>query len=293
MISVVIPAFNRGWELNRALLSLVSQTRKDFETIVCDDGSTEDIHATVSRFEFELDIIYLRIDNSGGPARPRNKAVAKATGEWISFLDSDDWWDANRVERVCAHLGNGIDLLYHPLRVVPASSIKGRRERRSVIGEPLRASPLVHMVLFGNPIANSGVVVRRDILNSIGGISEEKSLTALEDFDAWLRLVENGINPVFLDEILGNYWIGEDGISAVTASHIERQVALFARHVNKLGPELRVKAEASQNYVLGSMLLQLTGHRAEARKYLLRASNLATTSMNLKRWLKFALTFRP
>jgi glycosyltransferase involved in cell wall biosynthesis len=291
-ISVVIPAYNRSRELERALDSLAVQTRKDFETIVCDDGSSEDLRAVVSRFEKRLEVGYIRIENSGGPARPRNTAIAIARGEWISFLDSDDWWDANRIEQVAVVLEKeDVDFLYHPLRVVSAENISGKRERRSVIGEPLRRDPLEHMALFGNPIPNSAAIVRRSVLEAIGGICEDRNLVSLEDFDAWMRLAEQGIIPCFIPDVLGSYWVGEDGISMITERHVERQIVLFNRHMSLFGRGIRKHAESFQHYVLGTMLFQIPGKKIEARNHFFLARNLHGGGMKLKRLVKIALSF--
>ncbi|WP_114639651.1 glycosyltransferase family 2 protein [Polynucleobacter necessarius] len=96
-ISVIIPVFNRSWQLRRALESLRDQTFRDFEVIVCDDGSSEDIASVVKDFEGNLNIQVIHMSNWGGPARPRNKGLELSRGQWISFLDSDDWWDLNRL----------------------------------------------------------------------------------------------------------------------------------------------------------------------------------------------------
>lgn len=84
-ITIVIPVFNRADELVRALSSLVDQTDKDFDVIVCDDGSTEDIYSKTKHYRDILRVKFIRIDNSGGPARPRNKAVEIVTATWVSF----------------------------------------------------------------------------------------------------------------------------------------------------------------------------------------------------------------
>jgi glycosyltransferase involved in cell wall biosynthesis len=290
LISVIIPAFNRGLELKRALDSLVRQTSKNFEVIVCDDGSSEDLESIVKAFLSRLDIHYIRIENSGGPARPRNTAVAKSCGEWISFLDSDDWWDEERIARVEAVLNTKADFVYHPLRVVTAKQINGRRERRTIIGEPLRCEALTHMALFGNPIPNSAAVVRRELLNKIGGICEDSNLVALEDFDAWMRLAKRGVTFQFIAQPLGSYWVGEDGISKITERHIQRQIFLFNRHHGSLTPEIQLMAKSCQSYILGTMLMHLWGKRREARSHFLCAKNLPTRSLQLKRLVKVAMT---
>lgn len=290
-ISVVIPVYNRTWELRRALESLVRQTVHDFEVVVCDDGSTEDIRCILAPFESQIEVRYQRIDNSGGPARPRNVGISIARGEWIAFLDSDDWWDDGRLAVVGSELGDDVDILYHSLRVVTAPGLTRTLERRPVIGERLRVDALRHFALFGNPVPNSAAVVRRSLLMQIGGICEDRSIVAVEDFDTWLRLLEVGARIHFLDQVLGAYWIGEDGISAFSRRQIDRQIALFERHLPCFSPELRVVAEASHNYSIGAQLLQLGGNHSLARRYLMQARNLPSMSMQVKRLVKLAMTF--
>ena len=288
-ISVVIPVYNRSFELRRALESLVAQTKVDFEVLVCDDGSTEDIRAVISPFENQIDVRYQRIENSGGPARPRNVAIGMARGEWISFLDSDDWWDDGRMATVSASLSDDIDFLYHPLRVVTDSGLTRTLERRSVIGSPFKGDALSQMVMHGNPVPNSAAVVRRSLLLKIGGICEDPAIVA-EDFDTWLCLLEAGAKILYLNEALGSYWVGGDGISAFSRRQIDGQIALFARHASRLPQALCVAAESRHNYLIGSLLLQLGDNNLLARQYLLQARRLPTLTMRAKRWLKLALT---
>lgn len=289
-ISVVIPVYNRSWELHRALESLARQTVRDFEVVVCDDGSTEDIRAVLAPFENKIDLRYQRIENSGGPARPRNIAIGLARGEWIAFLDSDDWWDDARLAVVGAALSDEVDFLYHPLRVVTAPGLIRTAERRTVIGDPLRDEALRHLAMYGNPVPNSAAVVRRHLLVQIGGICEDRAIVA-EDFDTWLCLIEAGARIRFLSQVLGCYWVGEDGISAFSRRQIDGQIALFERHIERFSPDLRVLAQACHNYAIGSMLLQLGESRQQARKYLLQARALPSLAMQAKRWLKLVKTF--
>lgn len=289
-ISVVIPVYNRSWELHRALESLARQTARDFEVVVCDDGSTEDICAVLALFENQIEVRYQRIENSGGPARPRNVAIGIARGEWIAFLDSDDWWDEERLAVVGAELGDDVDILYHSLRVATATGLTRTLERRAVIGDPLRGDGLRHLALFGNPVPNSAAVVRRSLLMQIGGICEDRSIV-VEDFDTWLRLLEAGARMRFLDQVLGSYWIGEDGISAFSRRQIDGQIALFERHLPRFSPELRGLAEASHNYSVGAWLLQLGGNHNLARQYLMRARNLPSLALRVKRLMKLVMTF--
>ena len=233
-----------------------------------------------------MTIVSLRISNSGGPARPRNTAIAAAKGEWLALLDSDDWWDDSRLEAVRSQLSESIDLLYHPLRVVRGPGAVKSPERRRVLGEPMQGDALQHMALWGNPIPNSAVTVRRSSLLQVGGFSEEASV--VEDFDAWMRLAEAGARFSYLPKILGTYWLGGDGISAFSQRQIEQEEELFRRHLHFFDTAYRDQARACHHYRMGSMLLQLGSEPESAYGHLARATALPTFALRLKRLLKLA-----
>lgn len=289
-ITVVIPVYNRKFELTRALEALSFQTMPNFEVVVCDDGSTDDLSDVVARFKTKLSLRYIRIENSGGPARPRNVAIGLARGEWISFLDSDDWWDAERLECVSAALDDDVDFIYHRLRVVSDPGLLHRGEQRDVIGDPIKGSALQHMALWGNPVPNSAAIVRRNLLQQIGGVCEDPSIV-MEDFDTWLRLVESGARVRFLDEVLGFYWVGKDGISAFSRRQVDGCITLFARHAALFGPDLREVAEACHHYRVGSLFLKLGQSREEAYAHLLRAQPLPSYVLKIKRHIKLIMVF--
>lgn len=290
LISVVIPVFNRSWQLKRALDSLRHQTFHGFEVIVCDDGSTEDISRVVNSFKEFLNICFLQIPNSGGPAKPRNEGLKIAKGQWIAFLDSDDWWDVNRLELVAKHLHPAVDFIYHRLRVEKELSIAKSREKRAHIGKAISGESFKQMMLLGNPVPTSAAVVRKDLLMAHQGMSEDVELIAVEDFDCWLRLASAGARFYFLDECLGSYWVGGDAISAVSPRQIDAQKLLYQRHASRLHSIFSAQALARQNYVLGSLYFRL-GMPQLALSYFRMARPLCTWAMATKRifFLFFAL----
>ena len=95
MISVVIPAYNAGHVIEKCLCSLQNQSYSDFECIVVDDASTDDTRSVIDRVTFG-DERFSRVDNSQnvGPSRCRNIGIKLARGEYIYFLDADDWVEA-------------------------------------------------------------------------------------------------------------------------------------------------------------------------------------------------------
>lgn len=258
-LTVVIPTFNRSQELVRALESLAAQTDNDFDVIVCDDGSTEDISAAISCFYDRLRLRLLRIDNSGGPARPRNVATQAATTHWVCYLDSDDWWYPSRMASLRAQLSEERDIVYHPLRVVRADQDPAAKPPHGgEIGEPLRSEDtIMHMIRFGNPLATSGTTVKRELMIAIGGFDEGRELASVEDFDAWLRLAAKGARLHYVQEVLGAYWVGADQISTFNARQFERQRNLFKRQLELLPSLYRAQARSNFGYLLGSYALDL------------------------------------
>lgn len=259
-ITVIVPVFNRSDELSRALSALAVQTDPDFEVVVCDDGSSEDISAVTQKFDAMLRLRLIRIENSGGPARPRNMAALEATTEWLSFLDSDDWWFPERIACVKAALDGRCDLLYHQLRVEREDTHKaaGAHPHGAVLGSRMRsAHPLTHMIRFGNPLPTSATIVRRSLMLKLGGFNESRDLASVEDFDAWLRLCSAGARVKFLPRILGAYWVGNDQISTFNARQYDRQQKLFVRQMQLLPKIYLALAESNFYYLLGSYALAL------------------------------------
>lgn len=267
-VSVVIPTYNRAADLRRCLGSLTAQTFKDFEVLVCDDGSTDDSAAVADEFAGRLNLSFGTAENFGGPARPRNRGVAAARAPYIAFLDSDDWWAPAKLERSVAALEAGADIVYHDLFVA-----RSRQQER--FGDRIPSSPPQHPMFYsllctGISIPNSSVVVRTSCLAELGGICEDKDLVSVEDLDTWIRLARITENFVRLPECLGYYWTGGGNISSASPKQIFKIKALYARHLEQLPPAFRRRAEGFLAYRIGRIAQQY-GDRAAAREHLLSA----------------------
>lgn len=253
-VDVIIPVFNRSAELARALNSLACQSDPCFGVIVCDDGSIEDISAVTQQFSARLNLELIRIENSGGPARPRNLGVARSQAIWVSFLDSDDWWFPDRMALIREALRSEYDLVYHQLQEVRSeqNTLK-RKAKNGIIGSALHGSdPLLQMVRSGNPIPTSACIVRRQSLIDVGGFDESSDLASVEDFDAWLRLCTAGARLKFIPTELGAYWIGDDQISTFNEKQMKKQENLFKKQLAILPQRYKKIAQSNFNYLLGS-----------------------------------------
>lgn len=214
LTSIIIPTYNRADELFRCLHSLTKQTNTDFEVLVCDDGSTDHTHYVVNGFKTLLRICYLRQENFGGPARPRNNGLQHACGEYVAFLDSDDWWHPEKLEQSVRHLDAGADIVYHDLFLAKLYEKGFGLLTKRLKTRQLNAPVFDDLLVKGNGINTSSVVVKRELMLEIGGFSEDSSLIAGEDYEAWLRLSKITDNFKKIKGVFGYYWAGGGNISA-------------------------------------------------------------------------------
>lgn len=209
-VTVVIPTYNRARDLNRALASVRAQTMDDWEVVVVDNHSQDETDAVVAAFGDER-ISLRKIHNDGVLAKSRNLGIREARAPLVAFLDSDDWWAPRKLERSVSVLNAGADVVFHDLHLVTHEGQRffPRRARSRIVRPPVFLD-----LLFGdNALPQSSVVVRRTILEEIEGLSEDRELVAMEDYDAWLRVARVTERFQRIPQALGYYWAGGGNLS--------------------------------------------------------------------------------
>jgi glycosyltransferase involved in cell wall biosynthesis len=189
-VDVVIPVRDGARYLPQCLDSVMAQTQPPRAAVVVDDGSTDatpDILADYQRRWPALGVV--RTGKRGLP-HARNTGVARCGAPLVAFLDSDDVWAPDKLERqrdLFASRGAAVGLVYCGYGLIDE---RGRPSNRHIIAPRLRGDVLAELLLGGNLISGSGsaVVVRRSLLERAGGFDE--SLSFAEDWDLWLRLAE-------------------------------------------------------------------------------------------------------
>lgn len=184
-VSVIIPTWNRAHTLERAIASALNQTRLILEILVCDDGSTDSSQEIVSSFSDER-VVWLEGNHAGLPAKPRNRGLKAARGEWIAFLDSDDQWEAQKVERQLAALGdtNASAICSNAFRFFPGSTAPPALYFAEKITGLVNLSDLLQT----NTLICSSVLFHRSLLSTIEGFPESSEFKAIEDYALWLRI---------------------------------------------------------------------------------------------------------
>lgn len=241
--SIIIPTYNRAEKLRYCLHSIEKQEFRDFEVLVCDDGSKDHTREVVGFFENAgMNIRYFFNENWGGPAYPRNVGLANARAEWVCFLDSDDSWLPRKLERCVAYI-NDFDFICHSFDITDGHAIKGKMTTRS-----LDKDPFIRLMTRGNSIITSSVCVRKEVAQSLNGFTEEKALVAVEDFDLWLRIARAGYKMKVLGDCLGHYLIHDNNISNAGEKEIERLKSVYGKFMPFLDASQRKQSVGILDY---------------------------------------------
>jgi glycosyltransferase involved in cell wall biosynthesis len=208
--SIIIPVYNASGFIKDTLDSIKNQTYKNYEVLITNDGSTDNTEKVLKEYKrlnpgFPLSFV---TQKNKGVSSARNNAIFRSSGDYIAFLDQDDWWFPNKLEMAAEVLSSNrdIDILYHEAVVVNWK--KGSDfYRLGALKEPVYLD-----LLFGsNKIGISTAVVKKGRLVKEGGFSAGYIYS--EDYDLWLRLARKGASFFYLKDFLGKYILRPDSES--------------------------------------------------------------------------------
>jgi glycosyltransferase involved in cell wall biosynthesis len=197
-VSVLIPSYNRGYILGDAISSVLAQTHRDYEIVVVDDGSTDNTEEVVKQFS-GAGIRYVRHETNRGYSAACNTAIRAADGEALGFLDSDDQWKPNYLERQVSFLSRHpeADAVFSDVEIVareemiPSLIALMRSFPRLLHSKPLDEEYVLSpremrvCLLEEVPIKPTALVVRRELYDKAGLFDE--SWPSGTDWELFLR----------------------------------------------------------------------------------------------------------
>jgi glycosyltransferase involved in cell wall biosynthesis len=210
-VTIVMPTYNHAKYLPTAVQSVLDQTFTNWELIIVDNFSTDETLSILQNYS-DSRIKVLQINNSGCIARSRNLAIKSAKSEWLAFLDSDDYWYPNKLSSIFGHETNEVDFFYHNLTTVDEDS--KIIDPKGVRSHNLKSPILKDLILNGNTIATSSVVVRRRFVLEVGGMREKANLVGTEDYNTWLRISTKTERYRLIPTFLGAYRIHSSNYSS-------------------------------------------------------------------------------
>ncbi|MCK5310550.1 MAG: glycosyltransferase [Desulfobacteraceae bacterium] len=188
LVSAIIPTFNRGWIITEAVESILDQNYPNIETIIIDDGSTDDTAKKLSPY---LDrITYLKQENKGVSAA-RNLGIKKSSGKLTAFLDSDDLWNKNKITCQVDFFQDNPEAMICQTEetwIRNGKRVNPKHKHKKLSG--MIFEPSLELCL----VSPSAVMIKKELFE-ITGLFDE-SLPACEDYDLWLRI--SAAMPIFL-----------------------------------------------------------------------------------------------
>ncbi len=178
--SVIIPTYNRAAFIKQSILSVLNQDYELYEVIVVDDGSQDNTKEIVSRIDSErVRYVY---QNNNERAVARNRGVQESTGDYVTFLDSDDMLYPNYLKVASALITHNDSPPFAHLgyEIIDSSSHVLSRINS-------RKGNLNHLLIEGNSLSCIGVCIRKDIA-TLHPFNEDRRIIGSEDYELWMRL---------------------------------------------------------------------------------------------------------
>jgi glycosyltransferase involved in cell wall biosynthesis len=235
LVSVIVPAWNAAEYIGAAIDSVLDQTFNDRELIVVDDGSPDsaDLERVLSRYGVRADLRYVCQAN-GGPSAARNAGIALAHGEYLAFLDADDWWDPGYLSAQMGQFADnpGMDLVYCDAWLVGRSPHAGRSFMEVTPSDgPVTLESLISVRCN---IPTTCTVARKRAVIDAGGF--DPRFRRSEDFDLWARMSLRGSRMTYHRQVLANHRIHPDSAVADHVALYQDQLAVYRKLAALLTP---------------------------------------------------------
>lgn len=228
-ISVIIPTYNRAKKVVRAIESVLRQTYRDYEIIVFDDGSTDNTKEVVRAIN-DNRLVYISGNKNRGAGAARNEGVRYAQGKYIAFLDSDDEWLPDKLEKQIEYIAchPEVGMVYGKMHV-----IKGEKEgdfpNNTTEGE--LEGDIYSWLLRRNTIGAPTMFIKKECFDAIGGFDE--SLNCLEDWEFSVRFAKE-YRIGYIDEPLIVVHSSAGGVSSNTGGYFGTRCKIVSDNRNEM-----------------------------------------------------------
>jgi glycosyltransferase involved in cell wall biosynthesis len=267
MVSVVTATYNMGGFIAETLDSILGQDYQSVESIVIDDGSTDNTMEILAPYVSSGRVRVVRQENSGQTVA-KNRGIAESRGEFIAFCDADDTWRHDKLSKQVAafDLNPEIAVVFCDVNYIDGSSDPVEHPIMKRVGGRITAELMVDNFI---PFPTS--IVRAKVLEEVNGFDENLSMSI--DYDLWLRISVNYLMH-YIPEPLANYRIWEGQMSKRTGERLENFFQLLERFLEN-NPDCVTPAEKDRawahTYVTRGLWHARKGRKMEALKDYRRA----------------------
>lgn len=268
-VAVIIPTYNHARFLTGALNSVVGQTFSNWVAVIVNNFSQDNTVELVEAYR-DPRIRVVNFANHGVIAASRNQGIALTQAPYIAFLDSDDIWYPEKLHKCLDKLAEGYDVVCHAEKWVGPSEWT----REVCYGPEVKAS-YDQLLYEGNCLSTSAVVVKRTLVDEVGGFSLAPEFITGEDYEFWLKLARGGARIGFVNDMLGEYLIHEGNQSGAVLRNMEAVRAVIRHHFAMLHESERQPWRERRRLAIasygGARGLQDGGQHGVAWRYFLEA----------------------
>jgi glycosyltransferase involved in cell wall biosynthesis len=223
IVSVIVPTYNRGNYLKKAISSVLSQTFKDFEIIVINNYSTDNTLEVINQFK-DSRIKVINFKNEGIIAKSRNQGICQSTGKYIAFLDDDDLWISDKLQVQVKYLEENpiCGMVYSNVFKIDENDGK---HGLLLIPKQLKNGRIFSYLVHENIIPILSVLMKREVVQQIGLFNEDVAIKAAEDYEYWLRISLH-FDICYIDKVLASYRTHSECVSGATNRPLKWQIVL-------------------------------------------------------------------
>lgn len=267
LISVITPTYNRADFLKETIESVLNQDYENIEHLIVDDGSTDKTRELIREYEPNRKVRYFFQQNSGQSVA-RNKGLNEAKGDYICFLDSDDYFLPGKLKKQIEAFEQNptVDLVYGDYIFVDANG--NRLDQKNMIRY---SGKITDQLLKDNCVSMNTTMVRKGLIDSEGGFSEHVKFA--DDYDLWLRLSVDA-QFLYLPEKLSAYRLMNNQISSNKRARFESNeeiICRFLKNNSYLFSESVKKDALNHLYIRAARHFSKAGNFTLAQSYLLKA----------------------
>ena len=263
-ISIILPTYNRASTfLKEAIDSVFNQDYKNWELIIIDNNSSDNTLELIKKYNSEKISIY-SINNNGIIAKSRNLGIKKSKGDYIAFLDSDDYWYKNKLQKCINAIKSG----NYPIVCHGEKWLYSNSSIDKIYGPKEKFIYSKMLSLGSSPVSTSAVLIDKKLIYKAGLFSEDEDIITAEDYDMWLNVANIETNIKFIDESLGVFRVHEKSQSSNIYFNTNSIINVLSHHYdnNKSTPNPIKKISYSRVWINAAKTLQIKGQYADSFK---------------------------